>query len=348
MKREVMKNINSFIYLTSTTNGFDACTDAGVLKVFKIVLTLINILKILVPIFLILTSTISLTKAVINADDTDIKTSTNLFITKFIIGAFIFFIPNVFINIFKYVNTFNYNNIIICITNSQNIPYYEQLAKVKKQQQLLEEENKRKKLLEQYNALVESYDNNTSNEGSTIGKKYNLSESDLLFLTKVAVCEQGTIEGVKAEASLMANRYELFGSSYSSLRNYVQNSGWFACARYTSRTSASNKNISAVKSVLNLGARTLALYVDEHDCINCNGSLCSNGNRGDICRLVTNGTTITSMSSIKNHNSYKRNQTVIYNKYSSVYTFYTFPCSSCDPFGYTNNAKNKFNRLNGG
>ena len=65
---------------------------------------------------------------------------------------------------------------------------------------------------------------------------------------------------------------------------------------------------------------------------------------GDICKIVTNGATINDMNAIKNRSNYIQGKTVLYNRYGGVYTFYAFPCSSCDPFGYTNTAYNKVNK----
>ena len=80
-------------------------------------------------------------------------------------------------------------------------------------------------------------------------------------------------------------------------------------------------------------------YVDEHDCINCNSSnKCSNGSLGDICSITNNGRSITNMSDLKNRSRYVSGKTVIHNVYGGDYTFYSFPCSSCDPFGYTESA----------
>ena len=90
-------------------------------------------------------------------------------------------------------------------------------------------------------------------------------------------------------------------------------------------------------------------YVDEHDCFDCNKSnYCGNGNKGDICFLKTNGSMETSMGAIKNHSSYKKDQTEIGNVYGSTYTYYAFGCDNCDPFGYTASSKSKYDSLNNG
>ena len=72
------------------------CDNLAVLQATLIIKTIIKIICILAPIFLILTSIISLTKAILNSDDNALKSSVKILITKFIIAAFIFMIPTIF------------------------------------------------------------------------------------------------------------------------------------------------------------------------------------------------------------------------------------------------------------
>lgn len=186
---------------------------------------------------------------------------------------------------------------------------------------------------------------------------YDLSELELQNLASQCHAEQGGsgIDGVKAEASLMANLYEYQGSAAGSLYNYVLNGNngrsWFAnskrhmnpvCKNPQSNkgdccyTTSSGKEkcityyyteaeLEAVRDVFVNGNRTLPNYVDEHDCFS------------DISKIVVNGQTYTDSNSIKNKANYIQGQTVIYNVYGSVYTFYTFPADGADPFGYKAN-----------
>lgn len=209
--------------------------------------------------------------------------------------------------------------------------------------------------------------NNLQTEGLFIGTKYNLTEKQLKSIARLCQQEQGSAEGAAVEASLMANRFELFGSKYGSgadeLYNYVAYSGWFSNSeKYMGMTvdkngkevqskNSANKIMkqlrddiyTAVYEVLILGKRCLPLYIDEHDCIDC-------GKYGfDVVKIVTGGTIITSddKKSIKNHNNYVQDKTVIHNKYGTEYTFYTFPTKNSDPFGYTSSAKEKYDKLMG-
>ncbi len=195
--------------------------------------------------------------------------------------------------------------------------------------------------------LIDGKTNSTSSSGTTYltpinsfsGTKYdNLSDKDITYIAKLCQREQGSAEGAAAEASLIANRYELFGKKFGNIADYVKDSGWWNTGVSFATPSASV--MEAVKDVLLNGNRTLPPYVDEHDCISCGF------NSYDIKKIVTNGEVITNKSELKNHNNYVQDQTVIYNRYGSIYTFYTFPTKTSDPFGYTSSSYNKANRGN--
>lgn len=157
-------------------------------------------------------------------------------------------------------------------------------------------------------------------------KKYNLTETQLKKLARLCVQEQGSINGVKAEASLMANlletnatRQKKWGTDGNGLYNMVRESGWFyRAAYYMDNGSAGSKYVEAVRDVLCNGNRTLPQYVDEHDCFS------------DIKSIST--------GSIRNRADYIKDQTVIRNKMGSTYTFHCFPDKGSDPFGYTQSA----------
>ena len=238
----------------------------------------------------------------------------------------------------------------LCLTNAENISYYETLEAAKKK--IEQEKNKewypslgndgsfvKRVLTLSKGKKVES----SSSSGTYNGQTYNLSESQISYLSGVALCEQGSLDGVIAEASLMANLFELQGSKYgkgaSGLYNYVSNSSWFACR--TRPESASSQMKDGVKKALVLGQRSLPLYVDEHDCWFCNTkNYCSNGNMGDICSVGGK----TGKNFITNRSNYVRDKTVIKNVYGSTYTFYSFPSKNSDPFGYTQESYNKIKK----
>jgi len=162
-------------------------------------------------------------------------------------------------------------------------------------------------------------------------KKYELTEDQLILLTSRAMAEQGTPKGAAAEASLMANLFELKGSKYGTdgtgLYNYVVYGGWFGSSERvlnTDRNLATEEAIQAVRTVLVDGKRTLPAYIDEHDCIDCTKD-------GDISYIKLDGSTV----SKTDKTNYVKHKTIIKNVYGSTYTFYSFPTEVSDPFGYT-------------
>lgn len=153
--------------------------------------------------------------------------------------------------------------------------------------------------------------------------KYPLTDTQLLKIARLCKQEQGTVAGAKAEASLMANQLETnasrrkkYGTGADGLYNWVRNGGWFArAAHWMDNGSVSDAILAGVKDVLVNGNRTLPLYVDEHDCFS------------DIKSIST--------GSVKDRNAYVQGKTVVKNKYGSTWTFWCFPDSTSDPFGYT-------------
>ena len=332
----------------------DVCENPNVLRVVSIFQSILMILYYLVPVGLILMITIDIAKNVI-ASDSEIGKNTGM-IVKRLISAMIFFLLPTIINFaLNLVITSSDSideSIISCVENTSNIEHFE-----KKYAKLKQEEDERIKQEMEDNKYVLQVQNrqskatvsskSASSEGTTNGQSYNLDKDTIKSLAAKAVGEQGNeVAGAAAEVSLMANLYELKGSNYSSVYDYVVNGGWFGPPERVKAAMASNtpsqEVIDAVKDVLVNGNRTLPLYVDEHDCWDCNSSnICSSGIKGDICSLTTDGTTTTSLSNIKNRSSYIKDKTLINNVYGAKYTFYTFPTESSDPFGYTQDSYNK-------
>lgn len=161
-------------------------------------------------------------------------------------------------------------------------------------------------------------------------KKYNLNESQVRQIARLCVQEQGGSEaGTKAEASLMANlletnssRQSKYGSDGNGLYNFVRNGGWFyKAAHFMDNGSATETQAAWVRDVLVNGNRTLPQYIDEHDCFS------------DIASIST--------GNIRTRSDYVKGKTIIKNKMGSTYTFYCFPTSTSDPFGYTDAAYKK-------
>lgn len=157
-------------------------------------------------------------------------------------------------------------------------------------------------------------------------KKYTISENELIKIARLCKQEQGSLEGSKAEASLAANLLEThsnYANKYGSdIYSFMRNSGWFYKAAYfMDNGSAPKTYVDAIKDVLVNGNRTLPLGVDEHDCLSDIRSVSNNGVQFDK----------------KDRSQYQKGVTWIVNTLGSQYTFYCFPSSGSDPFGYTKN-----------
>lgn len=345
------------------------CDVPEVIKVLKIVRMVIVIIIIAVPIILIVSSMLDYTHAVNNPDELG---DTHKRIIRKVVAALLVFLVPTFISIVVKLVDPTANTYVGCLNNatSENITAMykngmkERMDAAEKSADIasyneaknylnnIEDEELKEKYKKKLDKLKETIDaknpvnpNTTPKSGGIVsGDKHNVSDDDIKWITKVCVCEQGSnIDGIKAEASLIVNRYELYGDSSSSIKTYVIKSKWFACAG--AERSITNDQISAVKDVIVNGNRVFPPYVDEHDCINCNSSnKCSNGSLGDICSITNNGRSITNMSDLKNRSRYVSGKTVIHNVYGGDYTFYSFPCSSCDPFGYTSQGYNIYKK----
>lgn len=143
--------------------------------------------------------------------------------------------------------------------------------------------------------------------------KYNLSEEELAQITRLCSQEQGSLEGVAAEATLMANRREKYAKN-STLTSYLRNSGWFARANYyMDYGKCTKEELEIVRQVLVEGKRTMPIYVDEHDSFS-DVSYINTGNAGNI-------------------NDYISGETIVHNVYDSTYVYYGRPGTN-DVFGY--------------
>lgn len=328
----------------------DACTNSGVLKTISFIESLLKVVFYIVPIGLILMVMVDLSKSVLSSDESAMQQNLKM-VGKRLLSAVIFFlVPTISKFAVNLASDTAMSDYSTCLTNAGNIAYYEALEETKKK--IEQEKNKewypslgndgnfKKRVLSlSKGKKVES----SSSSGTYNGQTYNLSSSQISYLAGVALCEQGSLDGVIAEASLMANLFELQGSKYgtgaSGLYNYVSNSSWFACR--TRPESASSQMKDGVKKALVLGQRSLPLYVDEHDCWFCNTkNYCSSGNMGDICSVGGK----TGKNFITNRSNYVRDKTVIKNVYGSTYTFYSFPSKNSDPFGYTQESYNKIKK----
>lgn len=152
---------------------------------------------------------------------------------------------------------------------------------------------------------------------------YDLTEDQIKGIANILEHEQPGLSGMLAEASLMANLTDMAGDEYATTKRLIEiaTGGWFAYGRnrFYNPGNPSEDAIKAATVVLVYGRRTVPRYVNEHDCFS------------DLSSVTNDGSAIT----ITNRSSYVPFKTKIYNCYGSAYTFYCFPNSQADPFGYT-------------
>ena len=91
-----------------------------------------------------------------------------------------------------------------------------------------------------------------------------MRDNDIWKLARLCRQEQGTIAGIKAEMSLILNRFNAY-SKYDDIIEYVIKSKWWSKAEYWMNNGyATQKDFEAVKECIE-GNTTLPYYVDEHD-----------------------------------------------------------------------------------
>ena len=330
----------------------DICEKSNFLSVIFLIKEVINIISIVVPIILIIMMGIDIFKMVISNGDSNFKLNIKKIVGRTIAAVSVFFVPT-FVNLL--LNLLNQQSYSAgsCWTNanSTTIASFRALEEAERQLERERRAEEKKKSEEERKAFEElreqsRLENENGNNSSVSGEKfsstkYNLTDLQLVALSRVCMAEQGSVNGAAAEASLMANLFEhaskeKYGTGATGLYNYVRTSGWFAnAAKHMDTGSYTPEILAAVKDVLVNGNRTMPSNIVEHDCWFCNKTKCNmNSNTGDICKIEVNGKVLTSPSDIKDRNNYIKDTTVIYNVYGTIYKFYTFPSEYSDPFGY--------------
>ena len=205
---------------------------------------------------------------------------------------------------------------------------YEQLKKKYNDAETEKEIESARKELEKHFTL-EKRDPKSLGSSSGLGvitgngefKTYGLTDNQISQIADLCVAEQGNgIANVAAEASLIANLAEINYGGTEDIMGTVVGGPWFASQSKAAMGTgiASADEVEAVKRVLVQGYRTLPGYVNEHDCILDIASI-STGNKAE-------------------HSNYIPHETVIYQSQSvggGQWTFYSFPASGSDAFGYT-------------
>lgn len=75
--------------------------------VFKFIGNIVTVFKTIIPVILIVLGVVALGKAVLAADDKEIKTAVNGLIKKFLVAVLIFFLPMIVNALFGLVDGFN-------------------------------------------------------------------------------------------------------------------------------------------------------------------------------------------------------------------------------------------------
>lgn len=149
-----------------------------------------------------------------------------------------------------------------------------------------------------------------------------LADKQVRKLAALCYIEGGDANGAADVASIMANRYELYGKKkYKNLYKYVRSSGWWFLASEMDEEKAPAKVIAVVSAVLKDGKRTLPGFIDEYDRL------------GDI-KSLSNG------KSPMKRKSYSKGVKVR-NAYGSTWRFWAFVGGDADACGYTAKAKRK-------
>lgn len=168
--------------------------------------------------------------------------------------------------------------------------------------------------------------------GSGEFTKYDLTDDELKQIASICVREQGSsIAGVAAEASLIANIYEMGNRGFKTLPSFVRNCGWWGskAGECMDERNCTSEQLAAVRTVLNDGKRTLPKYVNEHDWL-----------KEDIDYVIVDG----KHKDKYDRSNYIQHKTKIHQDPSrfegggTTYYFFCFPNPSnpeCDPFGYT-------------
>ncbi len=86
--------IGSIVH-AETSSSIKFCDYAGTRRTFKMIGLFINLARIIVPLLIIITESISLTKVIISGKDDDLKENWKVLVRKLIAGLVIFVLPTI-------------------------------------------------------------------------------------------------------------------------------------------------------------------------------------------------------------------------------------------------------------
>ena len=140
-----------------------ACETSGILNAIYIIKMVLKIIFTLVPLAIILTSIINLTKAIFNADNSKIKDAVYLMIAKIIVGAIIFMIPTLTNAILSLIDSGKVSNsYLACYNNAtaEKIKEYKEKEEAEAKAEAEEKEKEKNKKLEEYEKQQQELDKN--------------------------------------------------------------------------------------------------------------------------------------------------------------------------------------------
>lgn len=179
------------------------------------------------------------------------------------------------------------------------------------------------------NIAINNNKNMCNNKGNF--KKYDLSSQQLQEISALINHIESNLSDASFIASLMANRFELYGKKHGSgadgLYNYIKNSHYFADTNeyMNSKAIAPEEIVNVVRSVLVNGRRTIPSYIDEYDSLSAISS-------ASVYQLNIE---------VNEINKYQPHLTEVMNKFGSKYMFYIFNSQKEEVFGYTSEEKRK-------
>ncbi len=308
----------------------DFCTDYNFLNGLIIVKFIYNAALIILPVVMLAMGTFDGFKAVMSGKADELKGILFNMGAKTASILIILLMPKIIHIVFDTMDSYDgiYNKLSICINNANK----DVVAGLKRAQEkeLKGYEATSQKYLASYDKqkYVRRTADNSAMEVSGKGNfvKYDLSDEQINFLAKVAMNEQASLKGYAAEASLFANLFEkngrIFGQGADGLVSYVKNSKWFPDVSLDRFQNVTDEIRNVVKAVLVDGKRTLPAYVDEQVYI---GAIASASNDGVSFAPMDKSKYIPFKTHVKQSESVQGGE----------FTFYSFPDTNSDPFGYT-------------
>ena len=156
-----------------------------------------------------------------------------------------------------------------------------------------------------------------------------------MFFAVLGKAEQGTPQGAEAELSLLLNLFEsrnpyAINPSIQEIAQWATDCGWFAHAARRWESTAGPDYVAVARSVL-AGNRVMPSYILEHDCMEDLAYIETDGVRYSPYQKdkYVSGVTVCYQAPVHEHKGRRFGF-----RRPTHWTFYSFPTSTSDPFGY--------------